>query len=81
MSDEIRIHITRRQARLLGNLLEADLVERGARPWENVNGEPPFPVRGEFWVPTEEENEEDEKLLQEISRTITSADKDPPPGA
>jgi hypothetical protein len=75
---EIRIHVTRRQACLLGSLLEADLVERGVLSGDE---DPPFPVQGDPWVPSEEENREDEKLLTTISGTIELADTDPPPGA
>lgn len=71
------IRVSRRQAALIGALLEADLVERGVV--EPID-DPPFLVDEPPWVPSEEENIEDEKLYHQIAETLELADRDPPPG-
>lgn len=66
---EITLKLTRRQAIMVGALLEADLQERGLLLDER---EATFVVSGPPWHPTSEENQQDADLFNNLARVVYS---------
>lgn len=66
MSD-VTLKLTRRQAVMVGALLEADLQERGLLLYDR---EATFVVFGPPWYPTSEENQQDVDLFNDLRRTV-----------